>query len=138
MNYLLEQRGLQGKITCDSAGTGGWHVGNPPDRRMAAAAQKKLNLTLKGSARQFQLADLETFDLILAMDGDNYRDILQLDPQGNYHHKVKLMCSYCRHHPDTDVPDPYYGGTDGFNYVIELLMDACEGLLDQLQQDSVY
>ncbi len=137
MNYLLEQRGLQGKITCDSAGTGGWHVGNPPDRRMAAAAQKKLNLTLKGSARQFQPSDLEDFDLILAMDGDNYRDILQLDPRGSYHHKVKLMCSYCRHHPDDDVPDPYYGGTDGFNYVIDLLMDACEGLLDQLRQDSV-
>jgi protein-tyrosine phosphatase len=67
------------------------------------------------------------------MDQENYANILRLAPKGQYDHKVKLMCTYCRNYPDRDVPDPYYGGADGFNYVIDLLMDACEGLLEDVQ-----
>ncbi|MGG6294129.1 low molecular weight protein-tyrosine-phosphatase [Leptolyngbya sp. AN02str] len=138
MNYLLEQAPqLRSRIECDSAGTGGWHVGNPPDRRMAAAASKKLGITLKGAARQFQPEDLDTFDLIVAMDRDNYRDILLHDPDGHYQHKVKLMCEYCRQYGDDEVPDPYYGGAEGFNYVIDLLMDACGGLLSAIEQEQL-
>jgi len=133
MNLLIRKNGLEGKIVCDSAGTGGWHVGNPPDARMTAAALKKLGMNLEGSARQFHPSDFEAFDLILAMDQENYANILRLAPKGQYDHKVKLMCSYCRTYPDRDVPDPYYGGAEGFNYVIDLLMDACEGLLEDVQ-----
>jgi protein-tyrosine phosphatase len=134
MNHLIERHQLDQDIACDSAGTGGYHIGNPPDRRMAAAASQKLGITLRGAARQFQRTDFERFDLILAMDRENYQDILRLDPKGQYDHKVKLMCEFCRRHPDEEVPDPYYGGADGFNYVIDLLTDACEGLLHEVTE----
>lgn len=129
MNYLIAQRQLSNQILCDSAGTSSYHIGSPPDSRMTAAA-RHLGIHLVGRARQLQSVDLEQFDFILAMDKENYADILALDPGGEYHSRVKLICDFCRHHDDREVPDPYYGGEAGFNYVIELLMDACEGLLD--------
>ncbi|MGF1566502.1 MAG: low molecular weight protein-tyrosine-phosphatase [Nodosilinea sp.] len=131
MNHLIQQRQLGDQVSCDSAGTASYHVGSPPDRRMAAAAQA-YGITLTGRARQFTAEDLEQFDWILAMDRQNYRDILALDRSGQYAAKVQLICQYCSSHPDQEVPDPYYGGPEGFTYVIELLMDACEGLLDQI------
>ncbi len=137
MNYLIDQRGLKGQVVCDSAGTSSYHIGSAPDRRMSAAAQQKLGFILQGRARQFVPADLEAFDLILAMDQQNYEDIVSLDRQGTYRHKVKLMCSFCRTYGDREVPDPYYGGTEGFNYVIDLLTDACNGLLDDITQGKV-
>jgi protein-tyrosine phosphatase len=132
MNYLLEQHHLESQIICDSAGTASYHVGNSPDRRMAAAAMRR-GIQLVGRARQFRKSDFEEFDLILAMDQANYQDILSLDPQGKYWHKVKLMCDFCSTHKDQEVPDPYYGGSDGFDYVIDLLLDACGGLLEQVK-----
>ena len=132
MNHLIEQEGLGDRFICDSAGTGGWHVGALPDRRMRAAAKER-GLDFVGSARQFQAMDLREFDLILAMDKDNYRNILALDPQGKFADKVKMMCDYCETYTDKEVPDPYYGGADGFNYVIDLLFDACGGLLKSLK-----
>lgn len=128
MNHLIEQAGLSDSIICDSAGTGGYHIGAPPDRRMTAAAKRR-GIELKGRARQFERSDFEEFDLILAMDRENYRDILSLDPTGQYRDKVKLMCDFASHHSDREVPDPYYGGSEGFDRVIDLLLDACEGLL---------
>jgi protein-tyrosine phosphatase len=131
MNHLIEQAGLSDRIVCDSAGTGGYHIGSPPDRRMAAAAELR-GIKLKGQARQFHKSDFEDFDLILAMDGENYRDILSLDPKGKYRDKVRLMCDFASHHREREVPDPYYGGSEGFNKVIDLLLDACEGLLQHV------
>ncbi len=131
MNHLVKEAGLEGQITCDSAGTAGYHTGAAPDRRMGVAARKK-GIELKGQARQFQPEDLEKFDLILAMDRENYRDILASDRAGHYTHKVKMMADYVTHHPDQEVPDPYYGGDQGFDYVIELLLDACQGLLKEI------
>lgn len=131
MQHLIDNRDLGDRIACDSAGTAGYHTGSPPDSRMNIAAQKK-GMTLVGSARQFTAQDFERFDLILAMDRSNYQDVLALDKAQQYTEKVKLMCSYCRHHDDKEVPDPYYGGEAGFDYVIELLTDACEGLLDSI------
>lgn len=95
-----------------------------------AASAKGILLT--GAARQFQVEDLEAFDLILAMDAQNYRDIVRLDPGDRYARKIKMMCDYCTNYPDKEVPDPYYGGGDGFRYVVELLQDACSGLLAEL------
>ena len=131
MQHLIDRRGLSDRIVCDSAGTAGYHTGSPPDSRMSAAAKKK-GMALVGSARQFVAEDFDNFDLILAMDRSNYRDILALDKARQHTDKVKLMCSFCRHHNDDEVPDPYYGGEAGFDYVIELLTDACEGLLDSV------
>jgi protein-tyrosine phosphatase len=137
MNHLIRQRGLQSQITCDSAGTSSYHIGSAPDRRMsAAAAQRKVMLI--GQARQFQPIDFQQFDLILAMDKANYADILRdraVDFKGRG--KVKLICDFCRTHRDREVPDPYYGGDAGFTYVIDLLFDACEGLLDEIVKNNI-
>ncbi len=128
MKHLIAQANLSDQIICDSAGTSSYHVGSPPDRRMTAAA-KQYGITLSGSARQFTVADFEKFDLILAMDRDNYADICSLDQAGRYSGKIRLMCDFCTRHSLREVPDPYYGGPEGFNQVIDLLLDACEGLL---------
>ncbi|OLP20159.1 protein tyrosine phosphatase [Leptolyngbya sp. 'hensonii'] len=136
MNHLLEQQNLADVVICDSAGTSSYHVGSPPDRRMTAAAAQR-GIVMKGQARQFCAADFEDFDLILAMDRDNYWNILNLDATDRYREKVKSMCDFCTRHSDREVPDPYYGGQEGFNYVLNLLQDACEGLLQDLQQRRV-
>ena len=135
MRHLVAEAGLGDKISCDSAGTSSYHIGSAPDRRMTAAAQRK-GIMLTGAARQFMEADFEEFDLILAMDRDNYANILRLDRRNQYGDKVKLMCEFCRNYPDQEVPDPYYGGTEGFNYVIDLLLDACGGLLETVKGDG--
>ncbi|NER82384.1 MAG: low molecular weight phosphotyrosine protein phosphatase [Leptolyngbya sp. SIO1D8] len=135
MNHLLTTRQLTHQFSCDSAGTSSYHIGSPPDRRMAVAARQQ-GILLQGRARQLQIEDFENFDWVLAMDDSNYRDILRLDSQGRYHYKVRKICDFCRHHSDTEVPDPYYGGDAGFRYVIDLLIDACEGFLDFLLQES--
>ncbi len=132
MNHLVQARGLQNQVQCDSAGTSSYHVGRAPDRRMGAAAKRKLGLTLVGNARQFELTDFQQFDMILAMDQDNYEQMYYLDRAGQYREKLRLMCEFCREHTMKSVPDPYYGGEDGFDFVIDLLMDACDGLLDHL------
>jgi len=129
MNHLIKKAGLGDRITCDSAGTGGYHIGSPPDSRMAMAARKR-DIELLGAARQFQKKDFEDFDLILAMDRENYRNILALDKAGKYQDKVRLMCDFCQKYDLKEVPDPYYGGADGFDRVIDLLMDAQAGLLE--------
>jgi protein-tyrosine phosphatase len=134
MNHLIQQRGLQSQIVCDSAGTSSYHIGSPPDRRMTAAAAQR-GIVLKGEARQFERSDFDAFDLILAMDQDNRNNMLRLAPDKRYADKVKLMCEFCRTHSDREVPDPYYGGEAGFSYVIDLLTDACEGLLDFVLQE---
>jgi protein-tyrosine phosphatase len=135
MNHLIEQGNLGSSIICDSAGTAGYHIGSSPDSRMAAAAMSR-GIALQGRSRQFNKADFEEFDLILAMDKANYRDILSLDPTGKYRDKVRLMCEFCTRHTAKEVPDPYYGGPEGFNHVIDLLTDACEGLLQKVRNEE--
>ncbi|BAU13453.1 protein tyrosine phosphatase [Leptolyngbya sp. NIES-3755] len=129
MNHLIRQAGLENEIICDSAGTSSYHIGSPPDRRMTAAAKLR-GIELIGRARQFERSDFEEFDLILAMDHDNFEAICSIDPAGTYQDKVQLMCNFCTQHQLREVPDPYYGGAEGFNFVIDLLLDACQGLLD--------
>jgi protein-tyrosine phosphatase len=131
MNHLLTQAGLESQFFCDSAGTAAYHVGSRPDSRMITAADKR-RIHLPGRARQFKPADFQEFDLILAMDRSNFKDIFAQDPKGHYRERVRLMCDFCRTYPDTEVPDPYYGGEAGFEYVLDLLNDACSGLLKEL------
>ncbi len=133
MNYLVAEHNLSDRIICDSAGTSSYHIGSSPDRRMSAAASKKLGIQLRGKARQFEVSDFQDFDLILAMDRDNYQNILYLDSTGQYEDKVRLMCDFCSRYSLTEVPDPYYGGVEGFNQVIDLLVDACGGLLEHIK-----
>ena len=136
MNHLIQQADLSDRISCDSAGTSGYHVGEKPDRRMTQAANAK-GIEMRGSSRQLIASDLEAFDLILAMDRSNYEGILALDRSQEHKDKVRMMCDFCQSHSDTEVPDPYYGGADGFNYVIELLMDASQGLLEHILAQEI-
>lgn len=133
MKYLIRQHQLDEQVLCDSAGTSSYHIGSPPDRRMRSAAQRQ-GIELKGEARQLIPADFDRFDLILVMDQENYRDVMTLTRNPADADKVKLICEFCQHHADTEVPDPYYGSTDGFDYVISLLLDACEGVLAHVQK----
>lgn len=132
MHHLIVQANLSEQIVCDSAGTAGYHIGSPPDQRMTITAAEQLGIKLCGQARQFKHSDLKNFDLILAMDRANYQDILDLDPSGQYQNKVRLMCDFCSSHTLKEVPDPYYGAPENFNHVIELLLDACNGLLQHI------
>jgi protein-tyrosine phosphatase len=132
MNHLAAKSEIGDRIESDSAGTANYHRGNSPDRRMQAAAAKR-KIPMIGSARQFTKADFTAFDLILAMDRENYQNIIALDPQKQYRDKVKLMCDFATQHPDKEVPDPYFGGAEGFDYVLDLLTDACGGLLSELE-----
>jgi protein-tyrosine phosphatase len=129
MRRLVHERGLEDEIEIDSAGTGGWHVGAPPDARATEAAARRGTL-LSGAARRFDPArDFDRFDLILAMDGENLRDLLAVAPDEPARAKVRLFLA-----GDRDVPDPYYGGDDGFEQVLDLVEEAASSLLDELQQ----
>ena len=131
MNHKIELAGVGSTLQCDSAGTSSYHVGSAPDRRMSDCLRKR-GYPIHGRSRQFSMNDLDEFDLILAMDRENYRDILRLDPKGKYYDKVKMMCDYATLFSDKDVPDPYYGGQSGFEHVANLLEDACDHLLTSL------
>jgi protein-tyrosine phosphatase len=132
MNHLLKARALEDQVICDSAGTSGYHIDAKPDRRMNAAAERKLGLTLMGRSRRFEPIDFDDFDLILAMDQDNFEQMYHVGSLNHDRDKLHLMCEFCTRHDLKEVPDPYYGGEKGFDFVIDLLMDACEGLLDHL------
>ncbi len=116
----------------DSAGTISHHAGSPPDSRMSESLQRK-GYTITGQARRISLEDLENFDLIVTMDETNLTDVMQLDPSGRQHPKIRPLVSFCREYDDLRVPDPYYGGQIGFNHVISLLEDGCAGILDSLK-----
>ncbi|QBE68121.1 Low molecular weight protein tyrosine phosphatase [Synechococcus sp. WH 8101] len=131
--HLVKQRDLDDHFLVDSAGTGGWHVGRPADQRMQAAAKRR-GIDLPSRARQLDLGDLEQFDLILTMDADNLLAVQNLAREAGERAtaQVRPMLSYARRHQLSEVPDPYYGGEDGFEDVLDLLEDACEGLLEEL------
>jgi len=127
MRRLVREEGLEQEIEIDSAGTGGWHVGAPPDQRATETARRR-GTTLEGAARRFDPADFDRFDLILAMDAENKRDLLALAPDDEARAKVRMFLS-----GDRDVPDPYYGGAGGFEEVLDLVEEAARELLTELR-----
>ena len=131
--HLLNERGLSDRFMVDSAGTGGWHTGNPADRRMQAAAARR-GIPLPSRARQISLDDLRDFDLILTMDDANLSAVRALAQEAGRDATatIKPMLSYARLFGETEVPDPYYGGEAGFEHVLDLLEDACSNLLDEI------
>jgi protein-tyrosine phosphatase len=120
--------GKQLEYEIDSAGTIGYHAGSGPDPRMADALRNR-GFTISGKARQIREKDLEHFDLIVTMDEANLENVRDLDPSGRFHGKIQPLVSFCETHDDPRVPDPYYGGQRGFEHVIDLLLDGCEGIL---------
>ena len=117
----------------DSAGTGGWHAGELPDKRSITIAKNKgLDITNQ-KARQFKVSDFETFDYIYVMDNSNYKDVLALAPNEEAKSKVKLILNEIFPNENVDVPDPYYGGQDGFENVFDMLDQACEEIARKLK-----
>ncbi len=133
---MLETRKSLAKYEIDSAGTGGWHVGKKADERMRKAASKR-GIEIKSLSRQISVKDFQEFDLILTMDYDNLANVKSLlDKTSNQCHAViKPVLSYASSSSLMEVPDPYYGGEQGFEDVLDLLEDACEGLFMELNQE---
>jgi protein-tyrosine phosphatase len=130
MRALLRQRGID-DVEVESAGIGDWHVGHPPDARATEAARRR-GIVLEGAARQVRASDFEDFDLLIAMDASNRRDLLELAPDGEAAAKVRLLREWEPGAAGLDVPDPYYGDGRGFEDVLDMVQAACRGLLEDL------
>lgn len=130
---LVEQAGYADRIVIDSAGTHDYHIGRPPDERaQAAAARRGFDISrLRG--RQASRDDIARFDYVLAMDDENRAHLLALAPEG-HEHKIQLLLTYASRATDRHVPDPYYGGVNGFDRVLDLIEDAAEGLLGEIRR----
>ena len=133
MRRLLDEEGLADRVHVESAGTGGWHVGEPPDERATLAARRR-GIALAGAAQQVRRADFRSFDLLIAMDRENLRELLAIAPDEEAAEKVRLLREFDpAASGDLDVPDPYHGGDRGFETVLDLVEAACRGLLDELR-----
>jgi protein-tyrosine phosphatase len=125
----VQEQGLEKGFLIDSAGTYGYHEGELPDSRMRTHASRRgYNLTSR--SRPIKQDDFEKFDLIIGMDDNNLHNLKRLAPNLESRQKIRLMTDYCQHYKDDHVPDPYYGGPSGFEHVLDLLEDACDGLLN--------
>lgn len=133
MRSLLDKAGLANEIRCDSAGTIAAHQGQGPDPRMSAAGKRR-GLAMTGRARKVTAKDFDEFDLIIAMDHENYADLIFMSPSKMRSEKIEMFCKYCEEHDDEVVPDPYYGGPQGFELVLDLLEDGCQGILTRIQE----
>jgi len=135
MRALVEEEGMSDSVVLDSAGTGEWHVGSPPDTRARAAARKR-GLELGGAARTVSRSDFEDFDLLLAMDRSNVADLRSLARNEDDLAKVRLLREFDPQSVragDLEVPDPYYGAPGGFDEVLDIVHAACTGLLEHVR-----
>jgi low molecular weight protein-tyrosine phosphatase len=139
MARLVAEAGLEGSIELDSAGTGSWHVGSPPDSRAVEAAARR-GIRVDGVGRQIAAADFEAFDLVLAMDAMNLRELRRVAYEAGLDgSNVRLLREFDPASADAaslDVPDPYSGGPDGFERVLDLIEAACAGLLAELRSTA--
>jgi low molecular weight protein-tyrosine phosphatase len=125
-NKLLDDLGTTNRFLVDSAGTHAYHVGESPDNRAQQTARNR-GVTLSNiRARKVSFSDFSQFDHILAMDTDNYQILLDASPD-EHHHKIKLFLDFAPEHEESNVPDPYYGGPNGFEHVFDLVEDASKG-----------
>jgi protein-tyrosine phosphatase len=129
MKSLIAKAGMEERIAVDSAGTGNWHIGKLPDRRMREAASRR-GIDLVSRAKQFTSGYFQERDLIVAMDEDNRRNILKLGHGAAG--QVRLFSEFLDSGWPVDVPDPYYGECDGFEYVLDMLAAACPKILERL------
>ncbi len=134
MKAKLREYGLENKYEVDSAGITGYHAGDPADSRMRIHAQKR-NYDLTSISRQFIIGDFDRFDCIIGMDDQNMSDLRELAVSNDDLKKLSRMTDYCTNFTNDSVPDPYYGGASGFELVLDLLEDACEGLINKLENE---
>lgn len=129
----VEEAGLAQHIMIDSVGTHDYHIGNPPDRRAQHAAKQRGYDMSKLRGRQVEVADFSRFDYVLAMDNENMANLYRLCPK-EQRDRLGLFLQYAQQHQATEVPDPYYGGEDGFDQVLNMVEDAAAGLLLHIQR----
>ena len=136
MQAMVDERGLTERFFIDSAGIGGWHVGDLPDKRMRVHARPR-GYELTHRARKVTASDFDEFDLIVGMDAGNIDDLNSLAATIEQQDKVVMMGDYIRRYPNYDhVPDPYYEGSEGFELVLDLLEDACDNLLNRIIEQN--
>ena len=130
---LVDREGLTDLVIVDSAGTGDWHVGDQPDRRAQAAAKARgYDLSMQ-RARQIKEMDFWDFDYVIAMDSQNHSDLSMMAPT-NAQDRIRMFLSFAPKEGVTDVPDPYYGGANGFDHVLDLVEAASLGLLQEIRK----
>ena len=129
--HIVRENGMQDKIAVDSAGTYGGHRGELPDRRMRTAAMYR-GFALTHQSRQVSGLDFLDFDLIIAMDDQNYEDLMHLAPSVEATHKIRRMSEFLQRRKMSYIPDPYYMGVEGFSLVLDLLEDGCQNLYDAI------
>lgn len=134
--HLVDKKGLQDQFYCDSSGLGAWHVGQKADSRMRYTGQKR-GYDLTSIARAFDAqVDFDQFDLIIGMDQENIRELKNRARSERDRSKIFLMTDFCSNKSYHSVPDPYFGGDAGFELVLDILEDACEGLLRKIQSEE--
>lgn len=134
MQYLIDEAGLSEHIELDSAGTSAYHVGDRPDRRSAATARRR-GIELRGRARQFEASDFDEFDYVVAMDRTNLEELRRLAQHERHHAKLSLLRDFdSESPPGSNVPDPYYGGDDGFARVLDICEAGCRELLAEVRR----
>ena len=132
---VAEEEGVLHLFEIDSAGLGDWHIGQAPDSRAQDAARNR-GIDISGqSARQVRHDDYARYDLLLAMDETNYQELVQLAP-GDARHKIRRVLDFAPQVPTKDVPDPFYGGPEGFDHALDLIEQAARGLLAHLLEDA--
>lgn len=135
LKTMVEKEKLSDRIEIDSAGTIDYHTGESPDPRMKFHAADR-GYFLKSIARQFDPGnDFEKFDYIITMDDEIFKEIKALDKKKNYRDKIHRMTEFSRYVKADEVPDPYMGGPEGFEKVMEILVDACRGLLNRIKNE---
>ncbi|MQA91646.1 MAG: low molecular weight phosphotyrosine protein phosphatase [Gemmatimonas sp.] len=132
--HLVRQRGLEDRFEIDSAGTSGYHVGDPPDARSVATASLR-GIEVAGVSRQLVAEDLRRFDYVIAMDRENLEQTRRLQKRTNGSARIHLLREWDPEGTDSDVPDPYYGGPRGFDDVHDIVERSCEALLDDLHSE---
>jgi protein-tyrosine phosphatase len=135
LRHELEQAGLS-HVQVSSAGTGGWHVGDPADRRARAALERR-GYPTEHEARQFEPHWFDEHDLVIAMDRSNVRELRRVAPSRQHVERIRLLLEFDPDAESLDIPDPYYGGASEFDDVLAQLESACRGLVDHLKQDAL-
>jgi protein-tyrosine phosphatase len=134
--HIVKENGMEEYFVIDSAGTYGGHAGEHPDRRMRTADLYR-GYGLTHSSRQVRSLDFLDFDLVIAMDDQNYEDLMHLAPSVEATHKIRRMASFLTTHRISYIPDPYYSGSEGFSLVLDLLEEACQNLYDKIINSEI-
>ncbi len=131
---ILQSKLPKDKFEVDSAGTGGWHAGEQPDKRSISTAKNRGLDISNQRARQFKASDFDSFDYIYVMDMSNYKNVVALSQNDSQKQKVKLILNELFPDENVEVPDPYYGGQDGFEQVYDMLDKACDIIVEKLKK----